>query len=136
MDKSFVFKISKGTNNETIWFYDTIFTIHEENQEIDLSDGDCDSSVGDLEEWDFVSFENIPKVNSLFAKKYPNFSNFNLSDEQKAFYETIKHEAVKELFTYLCIYCVNDKGNMSSFRQLLDENGIENNYSVYRSSGE
>ena len=44
MDKSFVFKISKGTNNETIWFYDTIFTIHEENQEIDLSDGDCDSS--------------------------------------------------------------------------------------------
>ena len=68
MDKSFVLRKTKGANNDTIWFYDTIFTIHEETQEIDLSEGDCDSSAGDLEEWDFVSFENISKVNSLFAK--------------------------------------------------------------------
>lgn len=54
MDKSFVLRKTKGANNDTIWFYDTIFTIHEETQEIDLSEGDCDSSAGDLEEWGFV----------------------------------------------------------------------------------
>ena len=136
MDKSFVLRKTKGANNDIIWFYDTIFTIHEETQEIDLSEGDCDSSAGDLEEWDFVSFENISKVNSLFAKKYPNLSNLKLSDEQKAFYDKIKHVEVKQLFIYLCIYCRNDNGNMSSFKQLLDKNNIENKYSAYRSSGE
>ena len=52
------------------------------------------------------------------------------------FYDKIKHVEVKQLFIYLCIYCTNDNGNMSSFKQLLDENNIENKYSAYRSSGE
>ena len=136
MNESFVFKISKGSNNETEWFYDTIFTIHEESQEIDLSDGDCDSSAGDLEEWDFVSFYNIPKVNVLFEKMYPNINELIFTNEQKDFYDKIKHEDIKILFKYLCMYCVNEKGNMSSFRQLLDDNNIDNEYSAYRSSGD
>lgn len=136
MNESFVFKISKGSNNETEWFYDTIFTIHEESQEIDLSDGDCDSSAGDLEEWDFVSFYNIPKVNALFEKMYSNINELIFTDEQKEFYDKIKHKDVKNLFKYLCMYCVNEKGNMASFRQLLDDNNIDNEYSAYRSSGD
>ncbi len=136
MNESFVFKISKGSNNETGWFYDTIFTIHEESQEIDLSDGDCDSSAGDLEEWDFVDFKNIPKVSALFEKMYPNINELILTKEQKEFYDKIKNENVKILYKYLCMYCVNDKGNMSSFKQLLDDENIENKYSAYRSSSD
>ena len=136
MDKSFVFKIHRDSNNETNWFYDTIFTINEDTKEIDLSDGDCDSVSGDLEEWVFVSFDNINKVNTLFEKMYPSYHDISFSKEQKKFYNKIKIENVRKLFAFLCIYCVKENGNMSSFKKLLDDNNIENRYSAYRSSSD
>ena len=136
MNKSFVFKINRGSNNDSNWFSDTIFTIHEDNKEIDLSDGDCDSSAGDLEEWVFVSFNNITKVNSLFEKKYASYKKFSLSKEQIHFYNEIKNEDIRKLFVFLCIYCNKENGNMTSFKKLLDDNNIENKYSAYRSSSD
>ena len=133
MGMSFRFKIERGSSGEKHWFYDTIFTIHEVEKKIDLSDGDCDSSAGDLEEWDFVTYENIPAVNVLFENKYPDYKNFVLTDEQKEFYNQIKNPDVRKLFIFLCIYCTKDKGTMSSFMELLDDNNIENQYSAYRS---
>ena len=91
MEKSFRLRIERGSSSKTNWFYDTIFTIHENEKRIDVSDGDCDSHGGDAEEWDFVDYETIPQVNELFKSKYPNLSEDLLSDEQKIFYNEIKN---------------------------------------------
>lgn len=134
MVKSFRFKIERDSNGECRWFYDTIFTIHEAEKKIDLSDGDCDSSTGDLEEWVFVTYENIPTVNALFESKYPEYQNYALTQDQQIFQNQIKNPEVQKLFVFLCIYCTKDKGTMTTFMQLLDDNKIENEYSAYRSS--
>ena len=133
-ENSFRLRIERGSSSETNWFYDTIFTIHEDEKKIDLSDGDCDSHGGDVEEWDYVDYETIPQVNELFKKKYPDITEDFLSEEQKAFYNKIKNKDVKQLFLYLVCFCSNDKGSMSSFMELLDENNIKNEYSKYFSS--
>ena len=134
MEKSFRLRIERGSSSKTNWFYDTIFTIHENEKRIDVSDGDCDSHGGDVEEWDFVDYETIPHVNELFKDKYPNLTEDFLSDEQKKFYDEIGNKDVKQLFLYLVCFCTNDKGSMSSFKELLDENNIKNEYSKYFSS--
>lgn len=67
-------------------------------------------------------------------KKYPDITEDFLSEEQKAFYNKIKNKDVKQLFLYLVCFCSNDKGSMSSFMELLDENNIKNEYSKYFSS--
>lgn len=133
-ENSFRFRIERGSSSETNWSYDTIFTIHEDEKKIDLSDGDCDSHGGDVEEWDYVDYATIPQVNELFRKKYPDITEDFLSEEQKAFYNKIKNKDVKQLFLYLVCFCSNDKGSMSSFMELLDENNIKNEYSKYFSS--
>ena len=117
-------------------FYDTIFTDHPLEKKIDLSDGDCDSSAGDLEKWVFVTYEHVQEVNKLFEAKYPEAEEFLLTEEQKDFYYGLKNPDVKQLFRFLCIYCTQDHGSMSSFRELLDENNIENESSCYRDSGD
>ena len=134
MEKSFRLRIERSSTTKTSWFYDTIFTIHENEKRIDLSDGDCDSHGGDLEEWVFVDYETIPQVNELFKNKYPDITDIFLSDEQKEFYKTIKNNDVKQLFVYLVCFCTKDNGSMSSFKELLDDNNIKNEYSAYRSS--
>ncbi|MBO4858451.1 MAG: hypothetical protein J5527_08045 [Treponema sp.] len=136
MYNSIRLRIERVSNENTNWFYDTIFTDHPLEQKIDLSDGDCDSKAGDLEEWVFVTYEYIPEVNKLFESKYPDAKNFIFSDEQQNFYYEIKNSNVKQLFRFLCIYCTQDHGNMSSFKELLDENKIKNEYSCYRDSGD
>ena len=135
MPKSFRFKIERGTNGKHHWFTDTIFTIREAEKKIDLSDGDCDSTTGDLEEWDFVTYENIPAVNALFETKYPDYQTYPLTQDQQTFHNQIKNPDVQKLFVFLCIYCTKDKGSMSSFKAFLDDNKIENEYSAYRDSG-
>lgn len=134
MENSFRLRIERGSSSETNWSYDTIFTIHEDEKRIDLSDGDCDSHGGDVEEWDYVDYATIPQVNELFRKKYPDITEDFLSEEQKAFYNKIKNKDVKQLFLYLVCFCTNDKGSMSKFMELLDENNIKNQYSKYFSS--
>ena len=136
MDHSIRLRIERGSNENTNWFYDTIFSDNPLEQKINLSDGDCDSNAGDLEEWVFVTYEHIPEVNKLFESKYPDAKDFNFSDEQQRFYNEIKNQNVKQLFRFLCIYCTQDHGNMSSFGKLLEENKIENEYSCYRDSGD
>lgn len=136
MDNSIRLRIERGSNENTNWFYDTIFSDNLLEQKINLSDGDCDSKVGDLEEWVFVTYEHIPEVNRLFESKYSDAKDFVFSDEQQHFYNEIKNPDVKQLFRFLCIYCTLDHGSMSSFRELLDENKIENEYSCYRDSGD
>ncbi len=136
MKKSIRLNIEHGSNSETTWFYDTIFTIHEDERKIDLSDGDCDSRSGDLEEWVYVDYETIPQVNALLKNKYPEFTVKSISNEQKKFYKAIKNNDVKQLFLYLVFFCTNDKGSMSSFKELLDKNNIKNEYSAYRSSSD
>ena len=131
VEKSFRLRIERGSSSEANWSYDTIFTIHENEKRIDLSDGDCDPHGGDVEEWDYVDYETIPQVNELFKKKYPDITEDFLSEEQKAFYNKIKNKDVKQLFLYLVCFCSNDKGSMSSFMELLDENNIKNEYSKY-----
>ena len=133
-ENSFRLRIKRGSSSETNWSYDTIFTIHEDEKRIDVSDGDCDSHGVDVEEWDYVDYETIPQVNELFRKKYPDITEDFLSEEQKAFYNKIKNKDVKQLFLYLVCFCTNDKGSMSSFKELLDENNIKNEYSKYFSS--
>ena len=133
-ENSFRLRIERGSSSNTNWSYDTIFTIHEDEKRIDVSDGDCDSHGGDVEEWDYVDYETIPQVNELFKKKYPDITEDFLSEEQKAFYNKIKNKDEKQLFLYLVCFCSNDKGSMSSFMELLDENNIKNEYSKYFSS--
>ena len=133
-ENSFRLRIERGSSSETNWSYDTIFTIHEDEEKIDLSDGDCDSHGRDVEEWDYVDYATIPQVNELFRKKYPDITEDFLSEEQKAFYNKIKNKDVKQLFLYLVCFCSNDKGSMSKFMELLDENNIKNEYSKYFSS--
>lgn len=135
MYNSIRLRIERGSGKNTNWFYDTIFTDHTLEKKIDLSDGDCDSKAGDFEEWVFVTYEHIPEVNKLFELKYPEANTFIFSDEQKTFYNEIQNPDVKQLFRFLCIYCTQDRGSMSSFKELLDENKIQNQYSCYRDSG-
>ena len=136
MYNSIRLRIERGSNQNTNWFYDTIFTDHPLEMKIDLSDGDCDSKAGDLEEWVFVAYKHIPEVNKLFESKYPDAKDFDFSDEQQSFYNEIQNPDVKQLFKFLCIYCTQDHGSMSSFQKLLDANKIENEYSCYRDSGD
>ena len=133
-ENSFRLRIERGSSSKTNWSYDTIFTIHEDEKRIDVSDGDCDSHGGDVEEWDYVDYETIPQVNELFRKKYPDITEDFLSEEQKAFYNKIKNKDVKQLFLYLVCFCTNDKGSMSKFMELLDEHNIKNQYGKYFSS--
>ena len=74
VEKSFRLRIERGSSSEANWSYDTIFTIHEDEKKIDLSDGDCDSHGGDVEEWDYVDYETIPQVNELFKKKISRYN--------------------------------------------------------------
>lgn len=130
-DNSFRVRYIKGEK----WAYDTIFTVHNEDRTIDLSDGDLDSSSGDLEEWDSVDFDTIPQVNELLSKMIKPKTEIELNKEEKDFFARIDNPDVKKLFLLLLVYCNEEnKGSMANFRKLLDENNIKNNYSAYRSS--
>lgn len=113
--------------------YDTIFSVDDEKKTICLSDGDNDSSAGDLEEWDFVNYEDIPKVTELLKTLYSEKSTDTFSKKQKEFYNQIENADVKALFPLIVNYCEKENGSMHSFRELLDENKIKNDYSAYRS---
>lgn len=136
MRNGITLRFEGGKNKHTgeKWFYDTIFTYDDEKQAIDLSDGDCDSSAGDLEEWCFVKYKDIPAVIKLFGSLFGNF-NGGFTAEQQKFHDGIENPDVREVFPYMLEYCTKHGGSMDSFMNLLKENGIEYEYSAYRSSG-
>jgi hypothetical protein len=128
MDTTITLRRSKHPNG----CYDTEFSYQDYDTTFTLSDGDLDSSAGDLEQWCVVEYSEIPKVIKLLDSKF-GLSDGDYTDDQKKYFDEIKNEDVKKLFPYIVDYCEKHNGSMNRFEQLLKEHNIEFDHSAYRS---
>lgn len=136
MDKTFYFKYDRFENGEHRWVTNCGFCDEPENNRFYLSEGDWDGNAGDLDEWLFFSYEQVPDLTKLLTDKYPFWKNYELSEDAIKFKEGIQKKEIKDVFTMIYLYCIKDNGSMNSFKKLLGENNIKSEYSCYRSSAD
>ncbi|MCF0242323.1 MAG: hypothetical protein HUK25_06770 [Treponema sp.] len=136
MNDFFYFKYDKNENAGHYWSVTTEFCDEPEKKQFYLSAGDWDGVAGDLDEWAIVSYEQKQEVFDFFVKKYPDWKSHELEEDAVQFRERISTEEMKNIFSLLYIYCMEEKGDMHSFLELMKENKIKCEYSAYRSSSD
>lgn len=136
MQKTFYFKFDRNENGNHRWVTNCGFCDEPEKNQFYLTAGDWDGCAGELDEWLFIGYDQISALKCLLSDKYPNFHNIELPEEACQFRNEILNAELKEFFLHLYVYFIEYKKGFSSFRELLENNGIESNYSAYRSSSD
>lgn len=136
MDNTFYFKYDRFQNGFHSWVTNCGLCDEAEKNQFYLTQGDWDGCSGDLDEWLFISYDQIKPLKCLLSNKYSDWQNFELSNEAVEFREQKLSEEMKEIFLLLCIYFIKEKGDFDSFKKMASDNGIKAEYSVYRSSSD
>lgn len=132
----YYFKYDKHQGEAHSWIIVTSFGYEPKEERFYLSDGDWDGGSGDLDQWVHVSFKNAKELINLLTSMFPDWEQHVLCEKAADYVSTISEDEIKQVFLLLDIYCSENGNSMEDFKKLLEKEGIQFEYSAYRSSSD